>query len=105
MKNLISQNEILDLVKKAYESDSCYFEGELNGEPFKIRMNKNHARNGSFNDNQSIHNLSLINTSCPSGVGTKRIGSAIQTQVDKINDWSDAEEAILEFFYEIEKGY
>lgn len=97
--------EILAKIKQAYQNDICYFEGEINGEAFKIRMNKDHARNGSRNDDRSIHNLSLIFGKCESGVGTKRIGNAVQTQVDKINSWEDAEEAILEFFYDIEKGY
>lgn len=99
------QLEILEQVKKAYQNDLCYFEGELNGEAFKIRMNKDHARNGFHNDDRTIHNISLINVSCPSGIGTKRIGNAVQTQVDNICSWEDAENAILDFFYDIEKGY
>lgn len=101
----MTQNELLEKIKEVYDNDLCYFEGEINGELFKIRMNKDHARNGARNDDRTIHNLSLINTACPSGVGFKRVGSAVQVQVDNIMDWNSAEEAILDFFYDIERGY
>jgi hypothetical protein len=96
MKTLINE------IKQAYEFGNTYFTGEINGEEFKIRMNKDHARNGARNDDFSIHNLSLINTDCPSGVGSKNKDGKYQMQVDNVFDWSDAEIQIEEFFYQIQ---
>ena len=96
MTNLINE------IKEAYENGKKYFESELNGQEFKIRMNKDHARNGGRNDDFSIHNLSLVNTDCPSGVGSKNRDGKYQMQVDNVNDWSDAKMHIEEFFYQIE---
>lgn len=96
MQNLINE------IKEAYELGTTYFNGEINGEEFKIRMNKDHARNGGRNDDFSIHNLSLINTSCPSGVGCRFEGNKYQMQVDCVYDWSDVEMHLEEFFYQIQ---
>ena len=96
MTNLINE------IKAAYEFGNTYFSGEINGQEFKIRMNKDHARNGGRNDDFSIHNLSLINVDCPSGVGSKNRNGKYQMQVDSVSNWSDAEIHIEEFFYQIE---
>lgn len=93
---------LLNEIKLAYELGTTYFTGEINGEEFKIRMNKDHARNGGRNEDFSIHNLSLINTDCPSLVGAKNRDGKYQMQVDNVLSWSDVEENIEEFFYQIE---
>jgi hypothetical protein len=94
-------NDILNEVKEAYERGSNYYEGIINDEEFKIRMNKNHPRNWARNDDSNIHNLSLVNVKIPSAVGTRVVYNKVQKQVDNIIDWDDAESEIKEFFYEI----
>jgi len=91
-----------DLIKKAYEQGNTYFTGEINGEEFKIRMNKDHARNSGRNDDFSLHNLSLINTHFPSGVGCTSHNGKYQMQVDNVLNWKDAEMQIEEFFYQMQ---
>jgi len=93
---------LIEEIKAAYEADRNYFEGEINGQSFKIRMNKDHARNGARNDDQSVHNLSLVNVNCPSAVGVKVIFKKVQMQADNITNWEEALEQINEFFYLIE---
>jgi N-acetylglutamate synthase-like GNAT family acetyltransferase len=94
-------NDILNEIKEAYERGSNYYEDIINDEEFKIRMNKNHPRNWSRNDDSNIHNLSLVNVKIPSAVGTRVVYNKVQKQVDNIIDWDDAESEIKEFFYEI----
>jgi hypothetical protein len=91
----------IEKIKNAYISDSNYFEGLINGQGYKIRMNKNHPRNFVRNDDSSIHNLSLINIKYPSGIGTRIVYGKIQRQVDNITDWEDAEVEIEDFLNEI----
>ena len=93
---------LINEIKESYEFGNTYFTAEINGEEFKIRMNKNHARNGGRNDDFSVHNLSLVNVDCPSGVGSRFHNKKYQMQVDNVNDWSDVEIHIEEFFYQIE---
>lgn len=93
---------IINKIKEAYEFGNTYFTGEINGQEFKIRMNKDHARNGGRNDDFSVHNLSLVSIDCPSCVGSKNKDGKYQMQVDNVNDWSDVEIHIEEFFYQIE---
>lgn len=94
--------ELIEKIKEAYLSDVNYFEGEINGQEFKIRMNKDHGRNGARNDDQSIHNLSLINTKSTSSVGIKINFKKVQMQVDNITSWEEALPEINEFLYLIE---
>ncbi|PYF68490.1 hypothetical protein [Pedobacter nutrimenti] len=95
------ENEHLAAIKIAYENDSNYYEGSLSGESFKIRMNKDHARNSFRNDDQYVHNLSLVSVNDQSCRVFRKIGNKFQWQIENITDWQDAEEQILEFFYAI----
>ena len=95
------ENTELNKIKEAYDFGSEYFESEIYGQPYKIRMNKNHPRNSSRNDDQSIHNLSLINVDYPSAVVFREQYDKLQYQYDKIYDWDIAKEKIQDFFYEI----
>jgi hypothetical protein len=89
-------------IKESYDFGFEYFEGEIYGQDYKIRMNKNHPRNAYRNDDQFIHNLSLVNVEYPSAVVFREENNKIQIQKDKIYSWEDAESEIREFFYEIE---
>ena len=89
-------------IKESYDFGFEYFEGEIYGQDYKIRMNKNHPRNAYRNDDQFIHNLSLINVEYPSAVVFREENNKVQIQKDKIYSWEDAESEIREFFYEIE---
>lgn len=97
MKTLINE------IKESYEFGNTYFSGEINGEEFKIRMNKDHVSNSMRNNDLSVHNLSLVNViaNCP-GIGCNTRSGKVQMQVDNINDWSDIEMQLEEFFYQIE---
>ena len=95
------QSSQLKKIKDAYDFGSEYFDGEIYGQKYKIRMNKNHPRNSSRNDDQSIHNLSLVNSDYPSAKVLRESNNKLQWQLDKIYYWEDAEEQIIEFFYEI----
>jgi 8-oxo-dGTP pyrophosphatase MutT (NUDIX family) len=95
------ENEELNKIKEAYDFGSEYFEGEIYGQEYKIRMNKNHPRNSYRNDDQSIHNLSLVNVQYPSAVVFREKRDKLQYQYDKIYNWDDAKEKIEDFFYEI----
>ena len=96
----VESNE-LDKIKERYDLGSEYYESEIYGQPFKIRMNKNHPRNSYRNDDQSIHNLSLVNVKYPSAVLFREDNDKLQWQYDEIYDWEDAEKSIKSFFYEI----
>lgn len=99
----MTEDILLPLIKDAYQKDINYYTGELNGEPFKIRMNKDHGRNSLHNDDQDIHNLSLVCENDKTCRVFRKSGSGkIQIQIGNIRDWQDAEEQILEFFYQIE---
>lgn len=95
------QSSQLKTIKESYDFGSEYFDGVIYGQTYKIRMNKNHPRNSSRNDDQSIHNLSLVNVDYPSSRIFRESNNKLQWQVDKINYWEDAEEQIIEFFSEI----
>jgi len=89
-------------IKEAYDYGSEYFDSKIYGQEYKIRMNKNHPRNSNRNDDQSIHNLSLVNVQYPSAVIFRENNNGkLQYQYDKILNWEDAQEKIEEFFYEI----
>lgn len=92
---------LLNKIKESYDFGSQYFQGEIYGQEFKIRMNKNHPRNSYRNDDQLIHNLSLINVEYPSAVVIREHRGKLQYQYDKIFYWEDAKEKIEDFFYEI----
>jgi hypothetical protein len=92
----------LNKIKEAYDFGSEYFAGKIYGQEYQIRMNKNHPRNSNRNDDQSIHNLSLVNVQYPSAVIFRENNNGkLQYQYDKIFYWEDAQEKIEEFFYEI----
>jgi 8-oxo-dGTP pyrophosphatase MutT (NUDIX family) len=95
------ENEELNKIKEAYDFGSEYFDGKIYGQEYKIRMNKNHPRNSNRNDDQSIHNLSLVNVEYPSAVVFREKYDKLQYQYDKIFYWEDAKEKIEDFFYEI----
>jgi hypothetical protein len=97
------ENEELNKIKEAYDFGSEYFEGEIYGQEYKIRMNKNHPRNSNRNDDQSIHNLSLVNVDYPSAVVFREKYDKMQYQYDKVYDWDIAKEKIEDFFYEIKE--
>lgn len=96
------ESKIIDEIKSSYNHGTEYFEGEIYGQKFKIRMNKNHPRNSSRNDDPTYHNLSLINVKYPSAE-VHRINNMgkLQYQYDEIHDWNDAKEKIEDFFFEI----
>jgi hypothetical protein len=95
------ENDELNKIKEAYDFGSEYFDGNIYGQEYKIRMNKNHPRNSNRNDDQSIHNLSLVNTEYPSAVVLREKYDKLQYQYDKIYNWDLAKEKIQDFFYEI----
>lgn len=96
MENLINE------IKEAYEFGNTYFTGEINGEEFKIRMNKNHTSNSMRNNDLSVHNLSLVNVSVnESGIGCNTRSGKVQMQADAIYSWEDIVDQIEEFFYQI----
>lgn len=95
------QSSQLKNIKESYDFGSEYFDGVIYGQKYKIRMNKNHPRNSSRNDDQSIHNLSLVNVDYPSSKIFRESNNKLQWQLDKIYNWEDAEEQIIEFFFEI----
>ena len=97
MENLINE------IKEAYEFGNTYFTGEINGEEFKIRMNKNHTSNSIRNNDLSVHNLSLVNVSAnEAGIGCNTRSGKVQMQVNSIYSWEDVADQIEEFFYQIE---
>lgn len=89
--------DILPAIKEAYEADSNYFEGEILGEKFKIRMNKDHARNSFRNDDQSINNLSLVSVNDKTCRVLRRACNKVQWQIENIGYWEKAEEQVIEF--------
>lgn len=97
----MTENEHLEEIKRRYENDLCYYEGEIFGQKFKIRMNKDHARN-TRNDDCFEHNLSLVSENIASARVFRKSNGKLQWQIENIRDWQDAEEQILEFFYAIE---
>lgn len=96
-----AENELIKEIKKKYIAGYNYYEGEIYGQPFKIRMNKDHARNSRHNDDQFIHNLSLVSENVPSARIFRKSNGKFQWQIENIRDWEDAKEQILEFFYQI----
>lgn len=88
--------DLLPVIKKAYQSDDNYFVGEIAGEHFKIRMNKNHARNIG-NDDQGMHNLSLISENIASARVFRKASGKLQWQIENVKYWEQAEEQIIEF--------
>ena len=94
---------LINEIKEAYEFGNTYFTGEINGEEFKIRMNKNHTSNSMRNNDLSIHNLSLVNVAVnEAGIGCNTRSGKVQMQVESVFDWSDVEIHLEEFFYQIE---
>jgi len=88
-------------IKEKYDADYNYFESEIYGQPYKIRMNKNHPRNPR-NDDDFLHNLSLINVKYPSAKVIRESNNGkLQWQYDEITDWEDAKSEIENFFNEI----
>lgn len=96
--------QIVSEIKNAYENEICYFEGLFNDEPIKIRMNKDHARN-TRNDDAMEHNLSLVSVNDKTCRVFRKSGNYLQWQIENITCWDEAEEQILEFLFQIEKGY
>jgi len=95
-------NTQISEIQEAYELGLTYFEGEINGCEFKIRMNKNHGCNSHRNNDTTIHNLSLVNVKDHTLPFYSDKKSTVQQQVDNIQDWNDAEIAILDFLYNVE---
>lgn len=94
---------LLNKIKESYEFGNTYFTGEINGEEFKIRMNKDHTSNSMRNNDLSVHNLSLVNVSVnEAGIGCNTRSGKVQMQADSIYSWEDVECQIEEFFYQIE---
>lgn len=97
-----TQAEAIAEIKRYYEVGHEYLSGILDGVEFKIRMNKDHARNSKRNDDQFMHNLSLVNCNCPEARVTRRtMGGKLQMQRDNILSWEDALYEIEEFLFEI----
>lgn len=88
---------LLPELKNFYDLGLCYFEGEIAGEKFKIRMNKDHARNPGNDDNVYFHNLSLVSENILSARVFRKSGNKLQWQVENIYSWERAEEQIIEF--------
>ena len=88
--------ELLPEIKQWYSLELNYFNGEIEGQKFCIRMNKDHARN-TRNDDQDIHNLSLVSENIPSARVFRKSGNTFQWQVENIKEWDNAEEQIIDF--------
>ncbi len=105
----MTAQEILKQAESYFKLDLEYLSLEYNGMPIKIRMNKNHGRNHGRNDDNMMHNLSLV-SKCGNGGSNQdsyfenEISSVtyIQKQVWGISDWEDAENAIIEFLSDID---
>lgn len=95
---------LLSEIKEIYNLDLNYFSGYYDGHLFKLRFNKDHARNFGRNDDESMSNLSLINTY---GNGASEVNfysnndKVIQSQKWGILDWTDAEKEIVDFLNEL----
>lgn len=100
---------IIENIKAAYELNLEYYSFTFNGQDCKIRMNKDHSRNSFRNDDQNIHNLSLVNCVSPESNIFRNSGTqnypVFQYQFDKCVSWIECEEKIYEFLYEISEYY
>ncbi|AZB23621.1 hypothetical protein EG339_02775 [Chryseobacterium bernardetii] len=95
---------ILTEIKDLYDLNLNYYKGEYEGKEFKIRFNKDHARNFNRNDDDSISNLSLINIygSAFDEVNIYRNNDrTVQAQIWGILDWEDAKKEIENFLQEL----
>ena len=101
----IMEEQLINQIKEAYKLGLTYFEGEINSEPFKIRMNKNHGWNYKRNCDNAIHNLSLVNVRNHTLPSYAKVNGKVRQQEHDIKDWKDAEEAINSFFYNIENYF
>lgn len=93
---------LLQNIQQSYELGLTYFDGEINGQEFKIRMNKDHGCNHYRNNDTTIHNLSMVNVKDNTVVFYNDKTGKVQQQVDNILDWSDAEIAVEDFLYNVE---
>lgn len=95
---------ILSEIEHLYKLDLNYFSGTYEGKEFKIRFNKDHARNFGRNDDDTISNLSLINVY---GNGASEVNiyrnddKTIQSQIWGITTWEDAKKEIENFLGEL----
>lgn len=104
----MTMQEILTKAERYFNLDLEYLEVDYNEMPVKIRMNKNHSRNHGRNDDNFVHNLSLVSEH-KSGINqdsyfeneTSSV-TYVQKQVWGIIDWEDARTAIIDFLYDID---
>ena len=91
-------------IENLYNLDLNYFSGTYEGKEFKIRFNKDHARNFNRNDDDSISNLSLINVY---GNGASEVNyysnndRVVQSQIWGVTSWDDAKKEIENFLGEL----
>jgi hypothetical protein len=97
----MEKQQLLNKIKYDYEMGFTYFTGEIEGQEFKVRMNKNHKANGSRNNDYSLHNLSLINISDSSANFEREHNGRIQMQFDNVTSWEIAYEYLENFLNEI----
>lgn len=102
--------EILEKAENYFTLGLQYFTVDYKGMTLKIRMNKDHARNHQRNDDDTNHNLSLVNIPA-SGSNQNSLFEHktcfseivyIQQQIFGIDSWELAKEAIENFLYEID---
>jgi hypothetical protein len=99
---VIETKEILSEIEEAYNFGTEYFDGKIWDIDFKVRMNKNHARN-QRNDDKTINNISLVNCFC-NEADTRQyvnVNGVVQAQYHEVYDFEKVAEYLLDFFYEI----
>lgn len=100
--------EILIKAERYFNLDLEYLELDYNEMPVKIRMNKDHGRNHGRNDDNNVHNLSLVsapkigNNQDSYFVNETSSVAYVQKQVWGIMDWEDARTAIIDFLSDID---
>ena len=99
-----THDQVLAEVKKGYDAGISYTEVDYNGTTVKFRMHKDHGRNHFRNDDETNHNLSLVNAKGNNSYFENETfrGVTLQKQVFGIGTWEDAKEAILDFLFEID---
>jgi len=94
--------EIISQIEQAYNFGTEYFNGKIWGVDFKVRMNKDHARN-QRNDDKTINNISLVNCFCNEANTQQRVNSnaTVQAQYHEVFDFQTVTSYLLDFFLEI----
>lgn len=107
-KNNVSHKQLIEeikfqlsVIKQLYKVGVCYYNGNIFGQEYCIRMNKNHGWKHKKYTDYYMHNISLVSEENHTLNMNFIKNNKIHRQEQMIYKWNDVYLSLYKFFYDI----